>query len=75
MNVLAFHKALRLKDPVLIEIVSVTERGMAVLLHVTATMPRKFQGDWLGVMHQSLENPGPYGAADSGDIAGLKCRV
>ena len=46
VNVWAFHKILRLKAPVLIQIVSVTGPGMAVLLHVTPAMPRKFRGDW-----------------------------
>ena len=31
---------------VLIQIVSETEPSMAVLLHVTPAMPRKFRGDW-----------------------------
>ena len=43
---LAFHKTLRLKDPVLIQIVSVTEPGMAILLHVTPAITHKFRGDW-----------------------------
>ena len=46
VNGLAFHKTLRLKDSLLIQIVSETEPGMAVLLHVTPAMPGKFRGDW-----------------------------
>ena len=44
-----FRHFIRLFDcmtPVLIQIVSVTEPGMAVLLHLTPAMPRKFRGDW-----------------------------
>ena len=45
VDVLAFHKSLRLKDPVLIQIVAVTEPGMAILLHVTPAMSHKFRGE------------------------------
>ena len=34
------------RNHVLIQIVSETEPGMAVLQHVTPAMPHKFQGDW-----------------------------
>ena len=34
------------RTPVLIQIVSVAEPGMAVLLHVIPAMPRKFREDW-----------------------------
>ena len=45
VNVLTFHNS-SIGTHVLIQIVSETEPGMAVLLHVTPAMPRKRRGDW-----------------------------
>ena len=46
VNVLAFHKTLRLKDSCSNSDCLRNWVGLSVLLHVAPAMPRKFRGDW-----------------------------